>query len=639
MEVPPRLVFSRLRSTSRHSTRRPRVGNFSVKPPMQCLRRALCTAPHAYDATQALLSYLAPALQRRLQSSTSFAVNEEEAHSTAAVDQPQRFSNSHKLGRIPTSRQLHPASFSLRRVRGEGEHGEKNEVTGNAVASVESKQPQNLQAWDIGMRKLLHPDIVKHVAKWEADPYTNFSWQQRMQVIAQTMACLQNRKDGKPIDDVPQILREYIDYEEKGLTPKHSRMTPALPVPWKLSASDSSSNLGLGRLDREIKAFVKHMECTPAENAGRQRAIEEVLAFIRQSTTPNARNSFKAELFGSEKTGLALATSDIDIRLYRDVSTNDEQSQQAQQNAARSFMARLARLMVKSRQFGEIFLRRSASYPIINTTHLATGIEIQLVASDSSAVREGFVKKYLGEMPHLRELYFLVRTILSTRGLLDVFNGGLGSYATFMWVTAIVRTKHFKNNIGEYGDDSIASHFLAFLRFVAGMNSSTFGLVVQQGDIFNKHDYSIEQLQGHITRILANPRRTDVSKAHLLNQVKLAQRSALQPYKLCLQDPADPANDLGRKCHAYKHIRFALNVLYTRLRFCLREIDSALQEGVPPPTYVLLEPMVGRVHEVDFRRRNFLGDFGEQALEHRRVSGLHASQRLNIMGPGRLYAI
>nr|POF15637.1 isoform f of non-canonical poly(a) rna polymerase protein trf4-1 [Quercus suber] len=589
---------------------------------MKCLRRVACTAPHAYDAHRALINVLSPALQRRFQSNTVYALDDEDADGTSTLSNPHIIKIYKKFGRHPTSRHFRKTSSSSSKVRGQEGDNDTNRATRDVGVHVSEEL-------DDDMRGLLHPEVLLHITDWSANPDGTRKWQQRMQVIAQTMACLQSRKDGKPIDDVPQVLREYIDYEETRLTPKRSFVQPPLPVPWQLPISAYSSSSGVGSLNQEIKAFISHLNCTPSEKAARESAIEETMALIRSATTQTQGFPYNMELFGSEKTGLAVATSDIDIRLYGKVDAR----------VAMSFLARLCHDMNKSHRFSQVTQRKSASYPIINATHLPTGLEIQLVASDSSAVRETLIKKYLAEVPHLRELYLLVRTILSTRGLLDVFNGGLGSYATFMLVTAITRTRSFKKNVRECRDDNVASHFMSLLRFVAGMNTSKYGLLVEEGEVFQKHDHVPEQLERHISDVLSHPHRTDAAKTRIVDQLKLTQRSTLQPYKLCMQDPADSTNDLGRKCHAYKYIRFAMHNIWSQLRSTLQEIEIANASGKPLPRSPLLGCVVGRAHELESDRRRLLEYVGQRALQRRNSRAQHASQRLNIAGLGRLYAI
>ncbi|KAK3062618.1 hypothetical protein LTR53_019280, partial [Teratosphaeriaceae sp. CCFEE 6253] len=135
------------------------------------------------------------------------------------------------------------------------------------------------------------------------------------------------------------------------------------------------------------------------------------------------------ELFGSESTGLSLATSDLDIRLYDPTYTRDPDSSSPYDETYTHIgrpMRRLAQHLRRHKDYICVIFRWS-KFPIINAQHRATGLDIQIVSSPSTAGQQAVTTRYLAELPHLRALFFVVRSMLGTRGLIDVFNGGLGS--------------------------------------------------------------------------------------------------------------------------------------------------------------------------------------------------------------------
>ena len=79
-----------------------------------------------------------------------------------------------------------------------------------------------------------------------------------------------------------------------------------------------------------------------------------------------------------------------------------------------------------------------------------------------------------------------------------------------------------------------------------------------------------------------------------------------QPYLMCLQDPSNPVNDLGARCHAFKHIQETIKVMHAELARSMEEYDSTnpdskLRNGEPRES--LLTPLVGRCHELYAERR------------------------------------
>jgi len=79
-----------------------------------------------------------------------------------------------------------------------------------------------------------------------------------------------------------------------------------------------------------------------------------------------------------------------------------------------------------------------------------------------------------------------------------------------------------------------------------------------------------------------------------------------QPYLLCLQDPADPLNDLGRKTIGIKHIFETMRQL--RIDLLARMINP------PKSGESLLEMMVGPSYVMLKGRRKILEDYGSMFI-------------------------
>ena len=80
----------------------------------------------------------------------------------------------------------------------------------------------------------------------------------------------------------------------------------------------------------------------------------------------------------------------------------------------------------------------------------------------------------------------------------------------------------------------------------------------------------------------------------------------MQPYLLCLQDPADPLNDLGRKTFGIKHIFETIRQL---------RIDLMARMADPPKAgESLLEMIVGPSYVMFKGRRKIMEDYGSKFL-------------------------
>jgi non-canonical poly(A) RNA polymerase PAPD5/7 len=246
---------------------------------------------------------------------------------------------------------------------------------------------------------------------------------------------------------------------------------------------------------------------------------------------------------------------------------------------------------------------RNARYPIVNAQHKPTGIDIQIVgAPDTHAQREAMAH-YLHSIPQLRSVYMVLKTALGIRGLVDVFNGGIGSYGLFMMLTASLQRPHSNP------PRTAAESLLRFLDFYSDLNMEKYGVSVAPPKLFKKHDVFTTATKSHID---AARRRGDNIRAA---QWAIGQARVYQPYLFCLQDPADPLNDLGRKSNAIKHLQTTIRVFRNTLRKYLSDGFPYVPDPVPWLDGSLLLPLVGRCHEIYHERRSKAEMQGRVAVE------------------------
>lgn len=396
-------------------------------------------------------------------------------------------------------------------------------------------------------------------------------------------------------------IRRGLDYEGRHIPPQAPTEELGLPMPWALPPHEAAGLSATEWLEQEMTRFAAYLQLTPAEEAARAAVVAEARAM---AANKSRESHIKTELFGSSVTGLATAISDVDIRLHHAADYDDA-----------------PRLTTVAMAMGGIFRRfeasqdwicvvyRNAKFPIINAIHKATGIDMQFVCSPSSTPQQEATRQYLAELPHLRTLYPLVYTMLSTRGLLDVFSGGIGSYGLLMMLVASLKRR---STVYPTSLSDQLLHFLDFYTNGHAFDTTKHGITISPTPkLFLKHDRSPEHgPSSHKALIESAHRRHDPVRA---GQWAISQRRPLQPYLLCLQDPANAVNDLGRKSNAIKHILATMKFV----REGIVEEGRAIEEAGQGKGESMLGPVVGRVHEVYAERRARVEEYGRGILEGR----------------------
>ena len=317
------------------------------------------------------------------------------------------------------------------------------------------------------------------------------------------------------------------------------------------------------------------MRLSPAEEAAAQLVQSDVTAELRKILSTESLT-----LLGSRSTGLATPTSDFNYRVDIDSpeqsSTKDGQelTPKATRSTTRSLLKRVSRGLQESDDTATTELIIDP-VPMIQRKHRATGLSIQFQTMSPSQASQQYTAAYLSEFPSVRPLYILIRHALEIRDLTTVSRGGLGSYTIFMMVVAAL-----KHSRGEFSPNDLGGQLLHVLDFYGHANLYENGLSVDPPRTFKKSReskqtpeerkalYSDRQLQGIEYLIKnSNPRK---------------------PYLLCLQDPADAYNDLGRPSYAIKHVQMIFKKMHTSIKKTLSQPELALKSR----DWSLLAPMV-----------------------------------------------
>jgi non-canonical poly(A) RNA polymerase PAPD5/7 len=234
------------------------------------------------------------------------------------------------------------------------------------------------------------------------------------------------------------------------------------------------------RLNIEIERFYNYTKPGRFESVARKHVIEQVREHVRRSLA-----GYVVEVFGSERTGIALATSDIDFRLMRQSRMADlataklPPTAEQRTDGLRALHKLLYSTIKKKRDIYLLPALRHARYPLISAQDRDSALDIQIVLSNDTSDSRVIMERYMEEYPYLRQLHYVVKTMFDVRGLSDVFRGGFGSYSLFMMVVASL--KHAPHPRGD-----AAGGLKNFLRFWRDFDTRKQGVSIEPAFLFDK---------------------------------------------------------------------------------------------------------------------------------------------------------
>lgn len=384
------------------------------------------------------------------------------------------------------------------------------------------------------------------------------AWKLEMQWMGQTINLLTRRHPASDLTAlVPPSTLQRIDYPPFAIPPTMpTPLTPVVPCPWSLTDADLANlppDHPTARLDLEISRFAAWARPTHRELAARRAVWTSTRAYISRVLAPLRRpdqEPIHISPFGSQSTGLASPTSDIDLRLHEHGSTTTDYSA-----FGAPLLRELFHRMQASRTYIAVTARLDGTYPILNATHAASGLPIQVVCAPPTDRQNKCVRHYLATIPHLREVYAVLRTAFAMRGLLDVFHGGTGSYGLLIFLVAALTRRSNLPSV----PPTPGVQLRRFVEFYSSFDTTRFGITLRPTTrLFRKHsdaEVPAEKRKTFIRAALARKaeaQRGEVSPMFRAGRWAIGRVRPLQPYLLCVQDPADAWNDLGRKGNAVK---------------------------------------------------------------------------------------
>jgi non-canonical poly(A) RNA polymerase PAPD5/7 len=226
--------------------------------------------------------------------------------------------------------------------------------------------------------------------------------------------------------------------------------------------------------------FHEYLKPSRVEALARRQLIEQVRSHAREAL-PDAT----LEVFGSERTGLAFATSDIDLRLLKVAELGESTSDVLPPSKAHRLrllndIHRLSQHLRKNSQYEHCAVLH-ARYPLVSVRDKASGLDVQIVLSNDTSLSRIMIRKYIEEYPFIRPVYSVVKTMFDIRGLSDTFRGGFGSYTIFMMIVA-----SFRHCDGNTPPASAGEGLKAFIDFWTDFDTTKKGISLEPTEFYEK---------------------------------------------------------------------------------------------------------------------------------------------------------
>ncbi|XP_068616238.1 terminal nucleotidyltransferase 4A-like [Brachionichthys hirsutus] len=302
---------------------------------------------------------------------------------------------------------------------------------------------------------------------------------------------------------------------------------------------------GVNGLHEEIVDFFNFISPRPEEEAMRRGVVSRIEGVIKD-LWPTAR----VEIFGSFSTGLYLPTSDIDLVVFgKWIHPPLQELEQAlkRDNVAGSY---------------PIKVLDKATVPIIKLTDQETEVKVDISFNVETAVKAAqLIKSYLKKYTVLPPLIFVLKQFLLQRDLNEVFTGGISSYSlilmaiSFLQLHPRIDTRRSNINLGF--------------------------LLIEFFELYGRHFNYMK------TAIRVKNGGANLSKEDMLKSLGSGNR----PSMLCIEDPIQSGNDVGRSSYGILQVKQVFDFAYMVLSHGV----SPLARAYPNKEY---DSTLGRIIKV-----------------------------------------
>ncbi|KAJ3886582.1 hypothetical protein GG344DRAFT_69556 [Lentinula edodes] len=303
---------------------------------------------------------------------------------------------------------------------------------------------------------------------------------------------------------------------------------------------------------QEIVAFEEWISPTPAEKEVRIFTIEAIVKALKV-IYPRATVS----AFGSTETGLYLPSGDIDLVLDLTFMPADS-----------DFKLCLRQLAQNLEDLG---LAAPGSIEVIERAQVPI-VKFKSVYGLSNGIAgASFFRQFLFDGPNdqlrlmtdegtlaFRSLVLILKILLESRGLEQVFSGGLSSYSVMCLVLSHLQL----NPLARQGRHSSKTFLAALLS---------------------------ELLDLYGTRLDFNRVSVSVEDGGRLQDQKLRSRGQLMDASIVVEDPVNHVNNIARGCFQLEHVKALFNETYATLESALHLKGSILDSRREGTSFMLRE--------------------------------------------------
>lgn len=313
---------------------------------------------------------------------------------------------------------------------------------------------------------------------------------------------------------------------------------------------------GLLNLHKEILLFSEYISPTFEELYMRNEIIMRITNVIKEQF-PHAQ----VDVFGSYKTGLFLPTSDIDMVVFGEWKTLP--------------LNHLKEALIKDGVSDQenIKVLDKASVPIIKILETNTELKVDISFNTLNGVKSAeLIKKYLVEYPCLRPLVMVLKQFLIQRDYNEVWTGGIGSYSLILMTVSFLQL-HPRID-GRSLHTNLGVLLIEFFEFYGRcFNYMKTAIRIQNGGCYLPKEDMLKQF----TNSAGYPPRSSV---------------------LCIEDPLNPLNDIGKGSYGALKVKQAFEYAYFTLSHAVLPQNEFIIKNSP-------QSILGRIIRITKEVRDY----------------------------------
>ncbi|XP_033149935.1 non-canonical poly(A) RNA polymerase protein Trf4-1 [Drosophila busckii] len=297
-------------------------------------------------------------------------------------------------------------------------------------------------------------------------------------------------------------------------------------APWR--QRDYNYGEGIIGLHEEIEHFSQYILPTPVEHGVRNDLVKRCASVVN-ALWPEA----VVEIFGSFRTGLFLPSADIDLVVLG----------RWDRLPLRTLEAELVSCGIA--ESSSIRVLDMAAVPIIKFTDRLSKIKVDLSFNIANGVQSAeLIKMFKRDFPGLGNLVLVLKQFLLQRGLNEVFTGGISSYSLILMCISFLQL-HPRNNF--HSNINLGVLLLEFFELYGlRFNYAQLGISIRNGG-----SYVLQRIRS----------------------------------PLCIEDPLQPSNDIGRNS-------FGIVAIKQAFQFGYRVLSQAVN---PANNVACNESILGRI--------------------------------------------